>query len=251
MDVDIAMLGTFSVAVARAPVAADAWSRRGAASLVKLLALAEGRTLHREQVIDALWPTVPVDAALPRLHKAAHYARRALGDPADRLGEAPSVVLRNDHVILLPDADVHVDAVEFRRRAEKALAAASAADAEAALAAYGGGLLPEDLYEPWTAEWRETLVVLHRDLLRLARAVEPTWCARTRPTRRRTWRWPASTWRGATYAPPSASWSGWSRRCGASSAPCPAARRSGCERSWHPGAVPTPPAAAGRTGRSG
>ena len=101
MHVEIAMLGTFSVAVARAPVAADAWSRRGAASLVKLLALAEGRSLHREQVIDALWPTVPPDAALPRLHKAAHYARRAL-EPDDAHG-TPILVLRQDRVLLLPD----------------------------------------------------------------------------------------------------------------------------------------------------
>ena len=166
MHVEIAMLGTFSVAVARAPVAADAWSRRGAASLVKLLALAEGRSLHREQVVDALWPTVPPDAALPRLHKAAHYARRAL-EPDGAHG-TPILVLRQDRVLLLPESDVHVDAVEFRRRAEKALAAGSASEAEDALAAYGGPLLPEDLYEPWAADWRDTVDVLHRDLLRLA-----------------------------------------------------------------------------------
>ena len=46
----------------------------------ELLALTEGRSMHREQVMDALWPELSVDAAGPRLHKAAHYARRALGD---------------------------------------------------------------------------------------------------------------------------------------------------------------------------
>ena len=165
MHVEIAMLGTFSVVVARAPVSSDAWSRRGAASLVKLLALAEGRSLHREQVIDALWPTVPPDAAVPRLHKAAHYARRAL-EPDGAHGD-PILVLRQDRVLLLPGAEVHVDAVEFRRCAEKALASGSASDAEAALAAYGGAFLPQDLYEPWAADWRDTVDVLHRDLLRL------------------------------------------------------------------------------------
>ncbi|MFC4785392.1 ATP-binding protein [Nocardioides sp. MAHUQ-72] len=170
MQVEIAMLGGFSVAVARSPVPAGAWSRRGAASVVKLLALAEGRALHREQVIDALWPTVPVEAALPRLHKAAHYARRALADAAGGPGtEPPAVVLRNDQVLLLPDAEVDIDAVEFRRRAQEALAAGSVPAAEAALTAYGGVLLPEDLYEPWAADWRDALGVLHRDLLRLAR----------------------------------------------------------------------------------
>ena len=79
MDVEIRMLGDFSVTVERVSIPASSWTRRGPASLVMLLALADGRTMHREQVIDALWPTIPPDAALPRLHKAAHYARRALG----------------------------------------------------------------------------------------------------------------------------------------------------------------------------
>ncbi|RYP86932.1 SARP family transcriptional regulator [Nocardioides guangzhouensis] len=168
------MLGTFSVTLARAGAGVDeavdesAWSRRGAAALVKLLALAERRTLHREQVVDALWPTVPVDAALPRLHKAAHYARRALAPTGTPAVAADAVVLRNDLVTLLPGREVRVDAVDFRSRAESALAAGSAEEAAAALALYAGPLLPEDLYEPWAAEWRETLTALHRDLLRLA-----------------------------------------------------------------------------------
>ena len=68
-----------------------------------------------------------------------------------------------------PTPTCAVDAVEFRRRADRALAAGTEDEAEAALAAYAGPLLPEDLYEPWTADWRDTVVVLHRDLLRQAR----------------------------------------------------------------------------------
>ena len=162
MDVAITLLGGFSVAPGDTVIPPVAWSRRGAASLVKLLALAGGRRMHREQVMDALWPDLPVESAMPRLHKAAHYARRAFGD------EPSALLLRNDLVLLLPDAEVTVDAVDFRRRAEAALASGSAAEAERALTAYSGTLLPEDLYEPWSAPWRETLTVLHEDLLRLA-----------------------------------------------------------------------------------
>ena len=151
MDVTIELLGGFSVAPGDTVIPSVAWSRRGAASLVKLLALAEGRRMHREQVMDALWPDLSVEAATPRLHKAAHYARRAFGD------EPSALLLRNDLVLLLPDADVTVDAVEFRRRAGAALASGSAADAEHALAAYAGELLPDDPYEPWLATWRESL----------------------------------------------------------------------------------------------
>ena len=79
MDVAITLLGGFRVSVGGVAVADDAWGRRSAAGLVKLLALAPDRRLHREQVIDALWPEVGVADAGPRLHKAAHFARRSLG----------------------------------------------------------------------------------------------------------------------------------------------------------------------------
>jgi DNA-binding SARP family transcriptional activator/tetratricopeptide (TPR) repeat protein len=162
MDVDIRMLGTFSVVTERAPVPAQAWSRRSSASLVKLLALSEGRRLHREQVLDALWPDLPPDVAAPRLHKAAHYARRALG-----AGPA-GVQLRQDVVELLPSARVRVDALDFRRQAAAAVQAGSPELAAAALGVYDGPLLPDDLYEPWTHDEREALTLLHHDLLRVA-----------------------------------------------------------------------------------
>ncbi len=55
------------------------WARRHSSAQVKLLALTPTRSVHREQVIDALWPDLTVEEAAPRLHKAAHYVRTALG----------------------------------------------------------------------------------------------------------------------------------------------------------------------------
>ncbi len=162
MAVRVRMLGGFEVAVDLVPVAPEAWARRHAASLVKLLALTRDRRLHREQVIEALWPGLPVDAAGPRLHKAAHYARRALGDEPDAL------LLRNDLVSLLPAVEVSVDVHELHRLGAQALADGSAEAAEAALDLHRGPLLPDDLYEPWTEEAREAVRLLHLDLLRQA-----------------------------------------------------------------------------------
>ena len=99
MQVVIRLLGGFAVRVDGRAIPAGEWRRRQATALVKLLALAPGRTLHREQVIDALWPDVAVDEAAPRLHKAAHFARRSLGG-------ARTLVLADDTVSLFPDADV-------------------------------------------------------------------------------------------------------------------------------------------------
>ncbi len=162
MDVVITLLGGFRVAVDGLAVPDDAWGRRVAASLVKLLALAPERRLHREQVIDALWPEVdPADAG-PRLHKAAHFARKSLGE------HTSGVVLRSDQVLLLPDDDVTVDAARLESEGRAALAAGDRDAAARAADRYGGVLLPDDLYEQWAQDARERLRVLWVDLLRLA-----------------------------------------------------------------------------------
>ncbi|HEY6744723.1 MAG TPA: AAA family ATPase [Mycobacteriales bacterium] len=157
----IAVLGGFDVVVAGSPVPRAEWRRRQAANLVKLLALTPGRALHREQVTDRLWPDLDVDAAGPRLHKAAHYARRSLGSPR-------ALVLDGETVALLPDDRVEVDAAVFQALAEAALEARDGAAAGRAADAYPGDLLPQDPYEPWAEEPRDRLRLLHRDMLRLA-----------------------------------------------------------------------------------
>jgi len=162
-SVRITMLGRFSVTIDGVVVPEHVWSRRSAAAVVKLLCLAPGRRMHREKLMDALWPDTPVDVAGPRLHKAAHYARRALGNRPGTL------LLRNDQVTLLPDAQVVVDADIFRHEARRALAGGSTDPVVRALAMYDGPLLPEDIYEPWAEAPRASLKSLHGELLHLSR----------------------------------------------------------------------------------
>jgi DNA-binding SARP family transcriptional activator/tetratricopeptide (TPR) repeat protein len=158
--IHITLLGRFEVVVDGVPVADGAWARRHAAAVVKVLAMAPGRRLHREQLLDLVWPDDALDEAAPKLHKAAHFARRAMTVPN-------SVVLRDDNVMLCPDADVTVDVRSFEDLARRALADEDAAVAREALALYGGELLPADRYEPWTEDRREQLRLRHLDLLRL------------------------------------------------------------------------------------
>lgn len=158
--VRIDLLGGFRVTVGGRPVGAEAWARRHAAALVKLLALAPGRCLHREQVIDALWPDDSVAEAAPKLHKATHFARRALG-------VAGALVVRGEQIALCPDHDVDVDAVRFDELARQALAGSDRRAASSALAVYRGELLPEDRYADWAEDPRERLRLRHLDLLRL------------------------------------------------------------------------------------
>src|SRR5687768_7646518 len=170
---DITLLGRFAVTRDGAPVPDDAWSRRHAAALVKLLALAPARRLHREQVIDALWPEQSVDEAAPKLHKAAHFARRALGG-------TNTVVLRGENVALLPDAEVRIDVVSFERAAEAGLRAGDHQSLTEAAASYTGDLLPTDIYEEWLDARRQHLRMQQSDVLRQLRrwedlvALDPT-----------------------------------------------------------------------------
>jgi pimeloyl-ACP methyl ester carboxylesterase/DNA-binding SARP family transcriptional activator len=162
VSVAISLLGPFRVVVDGRSVADDSWNRRDAASLVKLLALRRGRQLHREQVMDLLWPDLAVTEATPRLHKAAHFARKAIGCN-------DAVVLRGELVSLFPDEAVFVDAAEFERVAASALAEGSAAAAEEVLDQHPGEPLPAEIYLDWAAEPRERLAAFRNQLLRQAR----------------------------------------------------------------------------------
>jgi predicted ATPase/DNA-binding SARP family transcriptional activator len=160
MRVQVRLLGRFEVVVDGRTVPARDWRRQSASRLVKLLALQPSRRLHREQVIDALWPDVALDTGATRLHTAAHYARTALG-------EHTGIVVSQGSVALFPEADVEVDVTEFERAAAEAAGADPPAAALAA-ALHVGPLLPEDLYEPWTEEPRDRLRLQYRELLRTA-----------------------------------------------------------------------------------
>ena len=160
MRVHVRLLGTFAVAVDGRPVPGEAWPRRSAAALVKLLALAPGHRMPRERVVDLLWPDLLLDDALPRLHSAAHYARLALGS-------REGVVLAQGWAALFPGAQISVDVEEFEQAADAARdgrpeTAAAAADR------YPGDLLPDDLDEPWAGPPREHLRRRRLELLRAA-----------------------------------------------------------------------------------
>jgi DNA-binding SARP family transcriptional activator len=75
----VTLLGGFAAEAGGAPVPDSAWRLRKAKELVKLLALADGHRLHREQAMDGLWPDRDPGAAANNLNQAVHAARKALG----------------------------------------------------------------------------------------------------------------------------------------------------------------------------
>ena len=162
MVVTVRLLGDFALTVEGRPVAADGFSRRSAAALVKLLALEPTRRLHRERVMDALWPDAAPEDAANALHKAAHYARRATA-------ATDGVVLRQEMVTLFPGHAVEVDLADFEAAGRAALSARDAAAADVALDHWPGDLLPDEPYASWADQPRQRFDLLRRRLLRLAR----------------------------------------------------------------------------------
>jgi len=161
VHVDIAVLGRFSVSIDGVPTGSRGWARRNAAALVKILALTPGHRMHRERMMDLLWPDVPPEHCAPRLHKAAHFARQTAG-------RQDAIVLRDDVVWLFPGANITVDALCFEQLARAAATDDDPVAARQALDWYHGELLPEDRYEDWAADRRELLHLRQLDLLRVA-----------------------------------------------------------------------------------
>ncbi len=163
--IEVELLGAFQVRVGAREVSSDDWPGRRASELVQLLSLAPGHRLLRDEVIEALWPHLDLAAAEANLRKAAHYARRAVGDPG-------VVVLRGGEVALLPSGRVHTDVARFEAEARAALAGDDDERCAAAAGAYAGDLLPGSRYEEWTQAARERLREQYLELLRRAGAWE-------------------------------------------------------------------------------
>ncbi|MGH9839247.1 MAG: BTAD domain-containing putative transcriptional regulator [Blastocatellia bacterium] len=181
----IHLLGPFRISVGGSPVEESLWQRRKARTLVKLLALAPRHRLHREQLIEHLFPELDPESAARNLNKTIHAVRRVL-EPQLQSGADSRFIVTQDHQVMLRapgelwpgelwpgelwPSELWIDVEVFERQAAEALKGDDPARYEAALQLYGGDLLGEDRYEEWTAVRRRQLQTLRQELLaRLAR----------------------------------------------------------------------------------
>ena len=158
-DVSLKLLGGFEAAVDGEVVLDRAWRLKKARELVKLLALAPGHRLHREQAMDVLWRDRGAAAAANNLHQVVHVARRAL--------DAGAIESRNEVLSLVATIDVD----RFELAAADARLVKSPAAYRAALALYSGELLPENRYDDWVEARRDELAALAADLTEEAAAL--------------------------------------------------------------------------------
>ena len=161
--VRVRLLGGFRVSVGSRAIPQDAWRLRKAAALVKLLALAPDHRMHREQLMNLLWPESGRKAASNNLRQVVYGARKLL-DPSSGSREG-YLSLKDEHIVLCPDGQLWVDVDAFEDAAASVRRSKDPSAYRSAIELYAGELLPEDRYEEWAEGRRAELRQLYLRLL--------------------------------------------------------------------------------------
>jgi DNA-binding SARP family transcriptional activator len=146
-------------------IAEREWTLRKAKSLVKLLALAPHHRLHREHIIDRLWPDRGPKDGANNLHKALYVARRILEPDLVPRRASSYLHLRHDLLVLEAPGELWIDVEAFLAAARAAHEGRTPQAYQEVLRLYTGDLAPEDRYEDWAIAHREWLSRLRVTLL--------------------------------------------------------------------------------------
>ncbi|MFD1324070.1 BTAD domain-containing putative transcriptional regulator [Micromonospora sonneratiae] len=141
------------------------WSaiRPRARAVARILAMNAGRAVHRDKLVEALWPGVPPAAATRSLHVALSSLRRFFEMNLPD-GSSDRLLCRDgDAYLLAVPTDGYSDVAVFRDALRKVRRARRGRDVDyldalrIAVNTYGGDLLPEDGPAEWVVNERETL----------------------------------------------------------------------------------------------
>ena len=161
----IELLGGFVVHRGTVCIPGCAWRLRKAGHVVKLLALAPGHRLHRDVIVDILWPEFAPRRAANNLHRTLSEARCILDPHRPARMRSSFLNLQANLIELSADVPVEVDVQTFRAAANEARRHPTPERYEAALALYRDDLLPEDRFDDWAIGPREELRGLRLALL--------------------------------------------------------------------------------------
>ena len=159
-SVVIRCFGVFSISIRGVPIDLSVAKPR-ARKILRLLALHAGRPVHREVLVEALWPDADPQAGNRSLHVAVSSLRRVL-EAANELGAASLIARDGEAYRLALPADAWIDLVEFDRTLAEGRAARVTGDVDGSIAAYqaaldlhAGELLPEDGPAEWLVRERD------------------------------------------------------------------------------------------------
>jgi LuxR family transcriptional regulator, maltose regulon positive regulatory protein len=142
--------GKFALYRGSSPVALG--HNRAVLELCRYLVACAGQRVPRDVLLDLLWPDVPVDLALHRLHVAVSALRGLLGETR----KDPLIQL-DDQCYSVPALSVTTDCELFEQAYHRGKICLSHGDAPGAAAAFRGALelyqgdyLADNLYAEWT-----------------------------------------------------------------------------------------------------
>lgn len=142
--------GTFEITCGGNRIAPEAFKRRKAVQLLKFLLLQRGAPVHRDRLVELLWPEAGARAGANRLHGVVTALRSALEATREPRASA-YVVCRDDRYSFNVDVPHRVDVYDFLDLAEAARDAQRCGQderavelLEQALRLYRGDLFAED-----------------------------------------------------------------------------------------------------------
>lgn len=173
-ELELRCLGPFEVRRRGVPIPAESFTRSKALVMLRQLAVRMGAPVHREVLIEQLWPEVEPQLGVNRLHGVVHDLRSVI-EPHRAEREWRYIRNRGDFYYLDLNAPVELDLARFRQLVADGLRAGpeqegdAIASLEAALGLYRGELLEDDPFAEWCEAERAELKELHaRALLRVA-----------------------------------------------------------------------------------
>jgi DNA-binding SARP family transcriptional activator len=153
-------------------VPAAAWQSKNARDALKILVARRGRPIHREALMEQLWPGEDPAKTANRLSVALSVVRSVL-DP-DRLHDQDHFLLADRLSVALAPTRIDIDIEAFLDTAAAGLKNKARSQLERAESIYRGDFLEEDPYEEWATplrdEARTTYLLVARGLADLAEA---------------------------------------------------------------------------------
>jgi len=155
----IETLGSFRVWRGSQPIPSNGWQREKSRQLFQLFLTSPKIPLDRDQVCESLWPGSDPQSSQQNFKIALNTLYHVL-EPDRQPGSESAYILREgSSYILRPNADIWLDAMEFKEFIRKA-ANKDVNFLEKAVDLYKGPFLPDSLYEDWAAGEREHLAAL-------------------------------------------------------------------------------------------
>lgn len=160
--------GRFGIVLDNKALAVNEWTRKQALTLLKYLVTNSGNEVHRERLMECLWPGAEEDQARKRLKVVVHFLRRQFKEA----GVVDEAIMTTVKGYALRRGAAWVDAEQFQHFAREGASLQRRQQWEEALRRYQeacllyrGDYLEEDVYADWCAEERANLRETFLDVL--------------------------------------------------------------------------------------